>query len=262
MRAGSLGNVVAIVTGAGSGIGAAVARLLRAEGAEVVAAGRRTDLLDALAADCGARPVPCDVRDAQAIQALMRKATSLGPPLKIIVNAAGIVHSDDVATIDTAAWEDLMETNLYGTMRVCREGIPLLLQAGGGSIVNISSVAAFNSSDGMASYSVSKAGVVALTRSIANRYGAFGIRANCVCPGWIRTPMSEAELRQMAAERQVTVEEAWESVSSQIGLGRVGTPEEIAACVRFLASDEASFVSGAVLVADGAARTPARSRAN
>jgi NAD(P)-dependent dehydrogenase (short-subunit alcohol dehydrogenase family) len=254
-------EVVAIVTGASSGIGAAVVRRLRADGAEVVAAGRRGDLLDALAAECGARPVLCDVREERDVQALVQRANSLGPPLGILVNAAGIVCNDDVVTIDTATWNDVMDTNLCGTMRVCRAAIPLLQRAGNGSIVNVASVAAFNGSEGMATYSASKAGVVALTRSIANRYGPFGVRANCLCPGWVRTPMSEAEVRQMAVERSVREEEVWKSLSGQIGLGRIATSEEIAACVRFLASDESSFVSGAVLVADGAARTPARTRA-
>lgn len=254
-------DVVAIVTGASSGIGAAVVRRLRADGTEVVAAGRRGDRLEALAADCGARPVPCDVRDEQDVEALIQQVRPLGPPLGIVVNAAGIVCSDDVATIDTATWNEVMDTNLYGTMRVCRAAIPLLQRAGGGSIVNVASVAAFNSSAGMATYSASKAGVVTLTRSIANRYGPFGIRANCLCPGWVRTPMSEAEVRQLAIERRVSEEDIWKSLSGQVGLGRIGTPEEIAACVRFLVSDESSFVSGAVLVADGAAGTPARSRA-
>ena len=131
----------------------------------------------------------------------------------------------------------------------------------GGAIVNIASVAAFNASVGMASYSARKAGLIALTRAIANRYGEDGIRANCVCPGWVRTPMSEMEMAEVAAKRGVSVEDAFASLNQRIALGRIGSPDELASCVTFLASPESSFVTGAVLVADGGAKVPATARA-
>jgi len=145
---------------------------------------------------------------------------------------------------------------------VCRAVLPHMRQSGRGSIVNVSSVAAFNASAGMASYAASKSGLVALTRALANRYGTDGIRANCVCPGWVRTRMSEAEMAEFAETNGTTVEQEFQRVAQRIALGRVAAPSEIATCVAFLASDDASFVTGAVLVADGGARTAATSRAN
>jgi NAD(P)-dependent dehydrogenase (short-subunit alcohol dehydrogenase family) len=119
----------------------------------------------------------------------------------------------------------------------------------------------FNASPGMASYAASKAGLVALTRSIANRYGAQRIRANCLCPGWTRTPMSDAEMELLARQNGTSLELEFEAAASRIALRRIASPAEIAACALFLASDDSSFVTGAVLVADGGARAPATARA-
>ena len=112
------------------------------------------------------------------------------------------MQADDVADIRDEHWDRMLAVNLTGAMRVCRAAIPLMRAGGGGAIVNVSSVAAFNGSAGMASYSAGKAGLVArLTRALANEYGQYGIRANCLCPGWVRTPMSEEEMSQAAAAR-------------------------------------------------------------
>ena len=181
--------------------------------------------------------------------------------LDILVNAAGIVIPDDVASVTDREWDRTFGVNLTGTMRVCRAAIPHLIHRGSGAVVNISSVAAFNASSGMASYAASKAGVVALTRALANEYGAQGIRANVVCPGWVRTPMSDAETRSMAATRGVSVECVIDEIKARLALRRLGEASEIASLVAFLASDDASFITGASVVADGGARIPATARA-
>lgn len=256
-----LENKVAIITGAATGIGAATVERFRAEGATVVAAGLQPDLLSKVAADTGALEQVCDITSEADVRRLIETTTKRFGRLDVVVNGAGIVITDDVATITDSAWEKTLAVNLTGTLRVCRAAIPQMINSGGGSIVNISSVAAFNASPGMASYAASKAGVVALTRSLANQYGVHRIRANCVCPGWIRTPMSEAETRETAAARGVTVAQVIAEFEARLALRRLGEPQEIAAIVAFLASEDASFITGASLAADGGAKTPATARA-
>jgi 3-oxoacyl-[acyl-carrier protein] reductase len=256
-----LAGKTALVTGAASGIGEAVVRRFREEGAEVVAAGLQPELLAELARQTGARAADCDVTQEPDVRRAVDQARALGR-LDIVVNAAGIVQADDVADIDDRVWERVLAVNLTGAMRVCRAAIPQMQRQGGGAIVNIASVAAFNASAGMGSYAPSKAGLVALTRSIANRYGADAIRANCLCPGWVRTPMSETEMREAGGARGIGMEAAFDELKTRIALQRIALPAEMAACVLFLASDDASFVTGAVLVADGGAKTAAAARAN
>lgn len=256
-----LAGKTALVTGAASGIGEAVVRRFREEGAEVVAAGLQPELLAELVRQTGARAVDCDVTRESDVRRAVDEARASGR-LDIVVNAAGIIQTDDVAEIDDRVWERTLAVNLTGAMRVCRAAIPHMQRQGGGAIVNIASVAAFNASAGMGSYAPSKAGLVALTRSIANRYGAEAIRANCLCPGWVRTPMSELEMREAGDAKGIGMEQAFDELKARIALKRIGLPTEMAACVLFLASDDASFVTGAVLVADGCAKTAAAARAN
>ena len=142
-------------------------------------------------------------------------------------------------------------------MRTNRAVLPALIARGGGAIVNIASVAAFNASPGMATYAASKSGIVSFTRSIAATYGPQGVRANCLCPGWTQTPMSEAEMARAAQAAGTTPEAEHDKLAGQLALRRMASPEEIANCALFLASDMASFVTGAVLVADGGGRVPA-----
>jgi NAD(P)-dependent dehydrogenase (short-subunit alcohol dehydrogenase family) len=251
---------VAVVTGAATGIGAATAARLCSEGATVVAAGLQSQLLHAVGRETGSVARTCDVTKDDDVRSLFESVSEQFRRLDIVVNAAGIVMSDDVGSITEQGWEETLAVNLTGTMRVCRAAIPKLIASGGGAIVNVSSVAAFNATPGTASYAASKAGVVALTRSLANRYGAERIRANCVCPGWVRTPMSEAEMRDAAAARGVSAAEVAVEFEGRIALGRLGEAREIASVIAFLASDDASFITGATVVADGGARTVAAAR--
>jgi 3-oxoacyl-[acyl-carrier protein] reductase len=261
MTGGRLAGKNALVCGGESGIGAAIVRRFAAEGAAVLAAGVQRDLLSVLAAEPGVATAFCDVTDQVQVDATVAAAAARAGGLHIVVNAAGIMHADNVADIDDRIWDRLLAVNLSGTMRVCRASIPHLIHAGGGAIVNIASVAAFNGSAGMASYGTGKAGLIAFTRALANEYGKHRIRANTLCPGWVRTPMSEAEMIDVAATAGITVEAAFAALGERIALRRIAQPEEIAATALFLASDDASFVTGVALVADGGARTPAAARA-
>ena len=243
-------------------MGAAVVRRFCLEGALVCASGLQPDALDELAQQTGAMAAHCDVTDDGAIRTLVAQLVERHGRLDIVVNAAGVVVVDDAADIDDAVWQRTHEVNLGGAMRVCRAALPVMQRQRCGVIVNISSVAAFNANAGMASYAASKAGLVAYTRALANRYGADGIRANCLAPGWIRTPMSTAEFQETAAAQGSTPAAIESAVADRIALRRIGTVGEMADCVLFLASDESTFVTGAVLVADGGARTPAAARAH
>ncbi|MCD6674500.1 MAG: SDR family oxidoreductase [Burkholderiaceae bacterium] len=245
---------VALVTGAASGIGAATVERFVADGIRVVAFDRAS-----AAARAGVTALVGDVTLQRDVDAAIDAARRAGGP-HIVVNAAGVVAADDPENVEDATWERMLAVNLTGTMRVCRAAIPLMRAAGGGAIVNVASVAAFNSTPGSASYAPAKAGVVAYTRNIAFAHGVDGIRANCLCPGWTATAMAEAELQEAARKSGRSVAQETEALASRLALRRLARPEEMAACIRFLASDEASFVTGAVLVADGGGRiaTPAR----
>ncbi|KRR07356.1 hypothetical protein CQ12_00790 [Bradyrhizobium jicamae] len=252
-----LAGRTALVTGAATGIGRATALLLARNGARVVLFGLGGADLDETAAEAGGQAVHGDVTK---IADIARAIDDCGSRLDIVVNAAGLIVPDQPVNVSDEVWARTLDVNLTGTMRVCRAALPLLSERGG-AIVNIASVAAFNASPDSASYAASKAAVVAYTRSLAYAHGSDGIRANAVAPGWVRTPMSAYEMRLLAEQNGTTAEAEFQSVERRIALGRMAAPAEIAACCLFLVSDDASFVTGAVLVADGGGRSPTQNRA-
>jgi NAD(P)-dependent dehydrogenase (short-subunit alcohol dehydrogenase family) len=243
----------AVVTGSATGVGRAVAKLFAREGARVVLFGLGGEELHAAAKACGGVAVEGDVTSgadiAWAIAACEGK-------LDIVVNAAGLIALDTPAEIEDETWRRLFAVNVDGPMALCRSALPLLI-ASRGNVVNVASVAAFNASPFTTGYAATKSAIVSYTRSLAHAHGADGVRANCVAPGWVRTPMSEMEMHLAAEAAGTTMEEEFFALASRIALRRVASPDEIAACCLFLASDEASFVTGAVLVADGGGRSPA-----
>jgi NAD(P)-dependent dehydrogenase (short-subunit alcohol dehydrogenase family) len=252
-----LDGKTALVTGAATGIGRATALLLARNGARVVPFGLGDAELEAVAAESGGRAIHGDVTQPADIA---EAVAACGARLDILVNAAGLIIPDQPLTVSDEVWARTLDVNLTGTMRVCRASLPLLRHRGG-AIVNVASVAAFNASPDGVSYAASKAAVVAYTRSLAYAHGADGIRANAVAPGWVRTPMSTYEMRLLAEQNGTTPDAEFQAVGRRIALGRMAEPAEIAACCLFLVSDEASFVTGAVLVADGGGRSPTQNRA-
>jgi 2-keto-3-deoxy-L-fuconate dehydrogenase len=214
----------ALVTGAGSGIGAAVARLLEAEEADVVAA------------DISGTDVHLDVRDETAVAAVVRD-------IDVLVNVAGVGSTTTAPETPLDVWENVFAVNARGTFLCCKHAIPTMIARGGGSIVNVGSVAALVGLRNRAAYCAAKGAVVALTRALAVDHVNDGVRVNAVCPGTVDTPW----VRRLVADAGESLEE----LTARQPLGRLGTPEEVAEAVAYLASDSAGFVTGSVFVIDG-----------
>lgn len=247
---GRLEGKVAIVTGAGSGIGRVAASLFAAEGARVVVADVLADHAESAAADIvaaggSALPVTVDVSDEDQVASMVSAAVSAYGTLDVLFNNAGIFPEEDGGVLDTPpeTWQRVMDVNVKGVWLGCRAAVPAMLGSGGGSIVNVASfVALMGAATAQIAYTTSKGGVLAFTRELAVEYARRGIRANSICPGPIETPLL-AELLADPARRQRRL--------VHIPIGRFGRPAEIARAALFLASDDASFVTGSALVVDG-----------
>jgi NAD(P)-dependent dehydrogenase (short-subunit alcohol dehydrogenase family) len=241
---GRLEGRVALITGAASGIGAAVVQRFAGEGATVVGLDLNAVPQSEWSARGAARFVAADVRDEDAVRAAVSSVLQEHEQLDICVNVAGVESFGTALDIDRAEWERVIGVNLTGTFLVCKHVLPVMVAAKRGSIVNFSSVEGLEAIQSQPAYSASKGGVVLLTRNLAIDFGGAGVRVNCVCPGLVRTPMTEALFDDGIAEIR-------DRFIAQHMLGRPGRPEEIAAAALFLASDDASFVTGHALVVDG-----------
>jgi 2-keto-3-deoxy-L-fuconate dehydrogenase len=228
----------ALVTGAGSGIGEAVARGLHAEGADVVLADAVGERVEALAAGLGdrSRALTLDVRDEDAV------ATAMGD-LEVLVNVAGIGSTTNAPDTPLEVWENVFAVNARGTFLCCKHAIPGMVERGGGAIVNIASIAGLVGLPNRAAYCASKGAVIALTRALAIDHVRQGVRVNAVCPGTVDSPW----VRRLVDE----VGESLDALRARQPMGRLGTPEEIAQAVLYLASDAAAFITGSGLVIDG-----------
>lgn len=243
----------AIVTGAGTGIGAACARRIAADGYGLVLSGRRRAPLEALAAELGpAVVVSGDVGDPEHGAALADAARKAFGGVDALVLNAGIGDSAAAGDETLEGWEQTIRTNLTGAFLVTRASLAALEERRG-SIVGIASVNAMRAGPGWASYCSSKAGLVMLCKTLAADYGPRGVRANAVCPGWVRTPMADADMDGLARRRGVDREAAYALAHEHVPLRRPAAPEEIAAVVAFLLSSEASYVNGVELPVDGGA---------
>ena len=232
----------ALVTGASGGIGAEVARALHMGGATVALSGTRTEPLQALAAELGARAhvLACNLSDAAAVEALPKAAAEAMGGVDILVNNAGITRDNLFMRMSDEEWAQVLDVNLTATFRLCRGVLRGMMKARWGRIVNISSVVGATGNPGQGNYAASKAGMIGMSKSLAYEVASRGITVNAVAPGFIETAMTDKLTDDQKGK-----------ILNQIPAGRMGAPAEIAAAVLYLASAEAGYVTGATLHVNG-----------
>jgi len=232
----------ALVTGASGGIGGAIAKALYAQGAIVALSGTRVDPLNALAAELGERAhvTPCNLGDAEAVTALAGQASEAMGGLHILVNNAGITRDNLFMRMKDEEWQDVIDVNLTSTMRLMKSVMRPMMKQKFGRIINITSIVGVTGNAGQVNYAASKAGMIGMTKSYAQEIATRGITANCVAPGFIETAMT-SELPDQVKEGMLTA----------IPMGRMGAADEIASSVAYLASDEASYITGQTLHVNG-----------
>lgn len=232
----------ALVTGASGGIGADIARALHAAGATVGLSGTRVEPLEALAAELGSRThvLPCNLSNPEEVEGLVKRAAEAMGAVDILVNNAGITKDGLAMRMSDDDWQSVIDVNLTAAFRLCRAAIRGMMKARWGRIVNISSVVGRAGNAGQANYAASKGGLVALSKSLAAEVASRGITVNCVAPGFIETAMTDKLNEALRT-----------TILASVPAGRMGTPQEIAAAVLYLASQEASYVTGATLHVNG-----------
>jgi NAD(P)-dependent dehydrogenase (short-subunit alcohol dehydrogenase family) len=243
----------ALVTGAGTGIGRAVAERFAADGYALGLAGRRREPLEEVASrlpEDRVVVIPGDVGTPDGARTAVDLVVQAFGGLDVLVCNHGVGESAPVGDDTPEGWEQTMRINLTGPFLLAREALPHLV-ARQGSIVNVASTNAWQAGPGWASYCTSKAGLVMLTRCIANDYGPQGVRANTVCPGWVRTPMGDEDMSAVAEAWGTDLEHAYALCTRDSPLRRAAEPSEIAAVVRFLAGADASYVNGVEIPVDG-----------
>lgn len=237
-----LSGQVAFVTGSTRGIGRAIAGELHRAGAAVAIVGRSAEAARAVAAElgAGAAGVGCDVADAAQVEAAVAEAEAALGPVTILVNNAGLTRDNLLLRLSNDDWNAVLDANLKGAFHTTRAVIKGMMKRRAGRIINVTSVVGLTGNKGQANYAASKAGLIGFSKSVAKEYASRGVLVNCVAPGFIETDMTAA---LPAAAR--------DALLSQIALGRLGQPAEVAGAVLFLASDLARYVTGQVLVVDG-----------
>ena len=237
-----LSGKTALVTGATGGLGGAIAKALQVQGATVALSGTRREVLDALAAEIGQRThvLPCDLADKNEVEALVPKAEQAMGQLDILVANAGITRDNLFVQLKDEEWDQVIDVNLTATFRLARAAVRGMMRRRFGRVIGITSVVGVTGNPGQGNYAASKAGMIGLVKSVAAEYARRGVTANCVAPGFISTPMTDK-----------LNEKQREAILGRVPAGRLGSSEDVAAAVVFLASNEANYMTGQTLHVNG-----------
>jgi NAD(P)-dependent dehydrogenase (short-subunit alcohol dehydrogenase family) len=254
----SLNGKVALITGGGTGIGAAIAERFVAEGVKVCITGRRKEKLEQ---EAGALPedsvVICsgDVSNYEDVNRMISTTLAINGKIDILVNNAASDVQAPITDLAVDDWKRVLDINLTGPFQLMKGTIPHMIKNGGGTIINISSIGGFRCMPGAPAYATSKAGLIMLTKQAALEYGPYKVRCNVVCPGATRTQMFEELTAEIAKDEETSADEIVTRFSSHVPLRRAAEPSEIASACYFLASEDSSFITGSILVVDGGALT-------
>jgi meso-butanediol dehydrogenase/(S,S)-butanediol dehydrogenase/diacetyl reductase len=252
-RGSEIDGDVVVVTGGGTGIGAAIAERFESEGARVVIVGRRPAPLDEVAMRIGATAFVADAGNPHDVRTVLAAVLNRYGRVDTLICNAGGPGFTSVTETDDDEWSEALHANLTTTFVMAREFLPALIESAG-RIVVVSSLSGLFAGPSMAGYTTAKHALMGLTKSLARDYGSRGVRVNAICPGWVRTPMADEEMNELVihagfADRAA----AYDAVTADVPLRRVATPADVAAAARFLGSDESSYITGATLVVDGGA---------
>lgn len=246
----------ALITGGGSGIGAAVARRFVSEGAKVCVVGRRMRVLEELVASLPVgttMAIPGDVTRERDVERMVKATAEFAGGLDVLVNNAGVNALMPLTDMPLDVWQGIIAVNLTGPFMLMKAALPYMVKSGSGSIINVSSLGGVRCLPAMPAYNASKAGLIMLTKQVALDYGSKGIRCNVVCPGGVRTDFVKDGLEAAGKAAGKTIDEVLAAWSADVPLRRVADPYELAGICCFLASDDSSFVTGSVILADGGA---------
>ena len=238
----ALADKKVVVTGASGGIGGAIARAMHEQGTTVALAGRNREALDALAADLGDRchVIVGELSDTEAADAVLAAASDAMDGIDVLVNNAGLTRDNLAMRIKDEDWQAVIDVNLTATFRLSRAVLRGMMKARWGRIINVTSIVGVTGNPGQTNYAASKAGIIGMSKSLAGEVATRGITVNCIAPGFIATAMTES-----------LSDDQKDKLVGAVPAGRLGTPEDVAACAVFLASDEAAYVTGQTLHVNG-----------
>jgi len=250
----NLKGKVALITGGGTGIGTAIAERFVADGAKICITGRRKELLEKVAKSLPSGSVVIcrgDVSKEEDVKRMVETTVKFGGKINVLVNNAGTNHPAPIVELDPKMWQEVIEVNLTGPFLLMKTVIPHMLKEGGGSIINISSLGGMRCLPGMPAYCSSKAGLIMLTQQAALEYGRNNIRCNAVCPGGVKTEMTRKDFGQSGKMLSIDPDTFIDQIALEIPMRRFAASSEIGGLCSYLASDDSSFMTGAVITMDG-----------